>query len=142
MVRFEATQPVSSLGAGDRGIAVGPTGGWQAAETPGFGRLASISAELAFSRREQIVHRLMTGEPLAVAQRSELIGRYERAIRAGMIASPAPRARTAAALLEDLRQLSTAVRVSPVTALLSPALEDIDWAAIELMLRLFDAPGL
>ena len=142
VVRFEATQPVSSLGAGDRGIAVGPTGGWQAAETPGFGRLASISAELAFSRREQIVHRLMTGEPLAVAQRSELIGRYERAIRAGMIASPAPRARTAAALLEDLRQLSTAVRVSPVTALHSPALDDIDWAAIELMLRLFDSPGL
>ena len=142
VVRFDATQPVSSLGAGDRGIAVGPTAGWQAAETPGFGRLASISAELAFSRREQIVHRLMTGKPLSVAQRSELIGRYERAIRAGMIASPAPRARTAAALLEDLRQLSTAARVSPVTALLSPALDDIDWAAIELMLRLFDAPGL
>ena len=142
VVRFDATQPVSSLGSGGRGIAVGPTAGWQAAETPGFGRLASIPAELALSHREQIVHRLMTGEALSAAQRSELMHRYERAIRAGTIASPAPRARTAAALLEDLRRLSTAARVSPACALLSPALEDIDWAAIELMLRLFDAPGL
>ena len=142
VVRFDATQPVSSLGAGGRGIAVGPTAGWQAAETPGFGRLASIPAELPLSRRERMVHRLMTGEAVSPAQRSELMRRYERAIRAGTIASPAPRARTAAALLEDLRRLSTAARVSPACALLSPALEDIDWAAIELMLRLFDAPGL
>ena len=142
MVGFDATQPVSSLGAGGRGVAVGPTAGWQAAEAPGFGRLASIPAELAFSRREQIVHRLMTGEALSAAQRADLLGRYERAIGAGTIASPVPRARTAAALLEDLRRLSTAARVSPAAALLSPALEDIDWAAIELMLWLFDAPGL
>ena len=146
MIGFDATQPVSSVGAGGRGIAVGPTAGWQSAEAPGFSRLASIPAELALSRREQIVHRLMTGEALSAAQRSELIGRYERAISAGTIASPAPRTRTAAALLEDLRRLSTAARVSPASALLSPALEDIvddiDWAAIELMLRLFDAPGL
>ena len=142
VVRFDATQPVSSLGSGGRGIAVGPTAGWQAAETPGFGRLASTPAELALSHREQIVHRLMTGEALSAAQRSELMHRYERAIRAGTIASPAPQARTAAALLEDLRRLSTAARVSPACTLLSPALEDIDWAAIELMLRLFDAPGL
>ena len=142
MVGFDATQPVSSLGAGGRGVAVGPTAGWQAAEAPGFGRLASIPAELAFSRREQIVHRLMTGEALSAAQRADLLGRYERAIGAGTIASPVPRARTAAALLEDLRRLSTAARVSPASALLSPALEDIDWAAIELMLWLFDAPGL
>ena len=142
VVQFDATQPVSSLGAGGRGVAVGPTAGWQAAETPGFGRLASISAEVPLSRRERMVHRLMTGEALSAAQRSELLGRYERAIRAGTIASPAPRTRTAAALLEDLRRLSTAARVSPACALLSPALEDIDWAAIELMLRLFDAPGL
>ena len=138
VVGFGATQPVSSLGAGGRGIAGGPTGGWQAAETPGFGRLASTSAEVPLSRREQIVHRLMTGEALSPAQRSELLRRYERAIGVGTIASQAPRARTAAALLEDLRRLSTATRVSPAPA----ALEDIDWAAIELMLRLFDAPGL
>ena len=138
VVGLDATQPVGSLGAGGRGIVVDPTVGWQAAETPGFGRLASTSAERALSRREQMVHRLMTGEPLSVAQRSELIRRYERAISAGTIASPAPRARTAAALLEDLRRLSTAARVSPASA----ALEDIDWAAIEWMLRLLDAPGL
>ena len=138
VVGLDATQPVSSLGAGGRGIAGGPTGGWQAAETPGFGRLASTSAEVPLSRREQIVHRLMTGEALSPAQRSELLQRYERAIGVGTIASQAPRARTAAALLEDLRRLSTATRVSPAPA----ALEDIDWAAIELMLRLFDAPGL
>ena len=142
VVRFDATQPVSSLGAGGRGLAVGPTGGWQAAETPGFGRLASNSAELPFSRRERIVHRLMTGEALSAAQRAELLGRYERAISAGTIASPAPRVRTAAALLEDLRRLFTAARESPASALLSPALEDIDWAAIEWMLRLLDEPGL
>ena len=141
-VRFDATQPVNSLGAGGRGIAVGPTGGWQAAEAPGFGRPASISAELPLWRRVQIVHRVAAGEALSPEQLSELIRRYERTIRGATIASPAPRARTAAALLEDLRLLSTAARVSPASALLSPALEDIDWAAIELMLRLLDAPGL
>ena len=133
---------MNSLGAGGRGIAVGPTGGWQAAEAPGFGRPASISAELPLWRRVQIVHRVAAGEALSPEQLSELIRRYERTIRGATIASPAPRARTAAALLEDLRLLSTAARVSPASALLSPALEDIDWAAIELMLRLLDAPGL
>ena len=108
--RFDATQPVSSLGAGGRGIAGGPIGGWQAAETPGFGRLASVSlsAEPQLSRREQIVHRLMAGEAVSAALRSELIRRYDQAISAGTIASPAPRARTAAALFEDLGRLFTA----------------------------------
>ena len=138
VARFDATQPVSSLGAGSRGIAVGPTAGWQAAETPGFGRLASTSAELAFSHREGIVHRLMAGEAVSAASPAELIRRYERAISAGTIASPAPRARTADALFEDLHRLFTAARVSPASA----AQENIDWAGIELMLRLLDAPGL
>ena len=138
VVPFDATQPVSSLGAGGRGITVGPTGGWQAAATPGFGRLASTSAELPFSHREGIVRRLMAGEALSAAPRAELIRRYDQAISAGTIASPAPRARTAAALFEDLRRLFVAARESPASA----AQEDIDWAAIELMLRLLDAPGL
>ena len=138
VVRLDATQPVSGLGAGGRGVAAGPTAGWQAAATPGFGRLAPTSAELAFSHREGIVHRLVAGEAVSAAPRSELIRRYERAISAGTIAAPAPRARTAAALFEDLGRLFTAARVSPASAVL----EDIDWAAIELMLRLLDAPGL
>ena len=137
-VGLDATQPVSSPGAGGRGIAVGPTGGWHAAETPGFGRLASISAELPLARRERIVHRLMAGEALSATPRAELIRLYDRAIRAGTIASPAPRVRTAAALFEDLRRLFTTARESPACA----ALADIDWAAIELMLRLLDAPRL
>ena len=138
MVGFDATQPVSSLGAGGRGLAVGPTGGWQAAETPGFGRLASTSADLVLSHREGIVRRLMAGDAVSSAPRAELRRRYDQAISAGAIVSPAPRARTAAALFEDLRRLFTVARESPASA----ALEDIDWAAIELMLRLFDAPGL
>ena len=138
MVGFDATQPVSSLGAGGRGIAGGPTAGWQAAETPGFGRLASTSADLVLSYREGIVRRLMAGEAVSSAPRAELRRRYDQAISAGTIASPAPRARTAAALFEDLRRLFTAARVSPASA----AQEDIDWAGIELMLRLLDAPDL
>ena len=138
VVGLDATQPVSSLGAGGRGIAVGLTAGRQAAETPGFGRLASTSAELAFSHREGIVRRLMAGEAVSAAPRAELIRRYEQAISVGAIASPAPRARTAPALFEDLRRLFVAARESPASA----ALEDIDWAAIEWMLRLLDAPGL
>ena len=137
VVEFDATQAVRSLGAGGRGIVVGPTGGWQAAATPGFGRLASTSAELPFSRREGIVHRLMAGEAVSAAPRAELIRRYERAISAGTIASPAPRARTAAALFEDLRRLFVAARTSPGAA----ASLDIDWNAIETMLRLLDASG-
>ena len=138
MVGFDATQPVSRLGAGGRGLAVGPTGGWQAAETPGFGRLASTSADLVLSHREGIVRRLMAGEAVSSAPRAELRRRYDQAISAGAIVSPAPRARTAAALFEDLRRLFTVARESPASA----AQEDIDWAAIELMLRLLDAPGL
>ena len=138
VVPFDAMQPVSSLGAGGRGIAVGPTAGWQATETPGFGRLASSSAELAFSHREGIVRRLMAGEAVSAAPRAELIRRYEQAISVGAIASPAPRARTAPALFEDLRRLFVAARESPASAVL----EEIDWAAIEWMLRLLDAPGL
>ena len=130
VIRFGATQRVSSLGAGGRGIAVGPTGGWQAAETPGFGRLASISAELALSRRAQIVHRLMAGEGLSAARRAELL-------RGAMIASPAAPAPSAAALFVDLRRLFVAVRTAPGTA----ASLDIDWNAIETMLRLLDASG-
>ena len=137
MVRFDATQPVSGLGAGGRGVAVGPTARWQAAETPGFGRLASVSAELAFSHREGIVRRLMAGEAVSAAPRAELIRRYEQAISAGTIASPAPRSRTADALFEELGRLFTVARESPASA----AQEDIDWAGIELMLRLLDAPG-
>ena len=116
----------------------GPTGGWQAAETPGFGRLASTSADLVLSHREGIVRRLMAGEAVSAAPRAELIRRYEQAISVGAIASPAPRTRTAPALFEDLRRLFVAARKSPASA----AQEDIDWAAIELMLRLLDAPGL
>ena len=130
VIRLDATQPASSLGAGGRGIAVGPTAGWQAAETPGFGRLASISAELPLSRRAQIVHRLMAGEGLSAARRAELL-------RAAMIASPAAPAPSAAALFVDLRRLFVAVRTAPGTA----ASLDIDWNAIETMLRLLDAPG-
>ena len=137
VVEFDATQAVRSLGAGGRGIVVGPTGGWQAAATPGFGRLASTSAELAFWHREGIVRRLMAGEAVSAAPRAELIRRYERAISAGTIASPAPRARTAAALFEDLRRLLVAARTSPGAA----ASLDIDWNAIETMLRLLDASG-
>ena len=138
VVRFDATQPVSGLGAGGRGVAVGPTARWQAAETPGFGRLASVSAELAFSHREGIVRRLMAGEAVSAAPRAELIRRYEQAISAGTIASPAPRSRTADALFEELGRLFTVARESPASA----AQEDIDWAGIELMLRLLDARGL
>ena len=138
VVEFDATQPVSSLGAGGRGIAVGSTAGWQAAETPGFGRLASTSADLVLSHREGIVRRLMAGEAVSSAPRAELRRRYDQAISAGAIVSPAPRARAAAALFEDLRRLFTVARESPAAA----AQEDIDWAAIELMLRLLDAPGL
>ena len=139
---FHATQPGSSLGAGGREIAAGPTAGWQAAETPGFGRLASIPAEVPLSRREEIVHRVITGEASAAARRPELMRRYEGAIRAGAIASPVPHARTAAALLVDLRWLSAVARTSIPFAVVSPSLEDIDWAAIELLLRLLDSPGL
>ena len=138
VVRFDATQPVSGLGAGGRGVAAGPTAGWQAAETPGFGRLASVSDEPQLSHREGIVRRLMAGEAVSAAPRAELIRRYEQAISVGAIASPAPRTRTAPALFEDLRRLFVAARESPASA----AQEDIDWAAIELMLRLLDAPGL
>ena len=125
------------LKSGSVAQAVGVESVSAGSRTPGFGRLASTSVELPVSRREQIVHRLMTGEALSAAQRSELIRRYDQAISAGTIAAPSPRARTAAALLEDLRRLSTAARVSPASA----ALEDIDWVAIEWMLRLLDAPG-
>ena len=137
VVRSDATQPVGSLGAGGRGLAVGSTGGWQAAETPGFGRLASISADLTLSHREGIVRRLLEGEALSAASPAELRLRYERAISAGTVASPAPRARTADALMEELGRLFTVARESPASA----AQEDIDWAGIELMLRLLDAPG-
>ena len=135
VVRFDATQPVSRLGAGGGRIAVGPTGGWQAGETPGFGRLASISVELPFSRREQIVHRLMAGEWLSAARRAELSGRYNQVLSAAAIASPAARAPSAAALFEDLRRLFDAAGDSFGAA----ASLDIDWNVIETMLRLLDA---
>ena len=138
VVRFDPESPAGSVSAGRSGIPVSAPEGWQGNDTPGFGRLASGSGELPLSVRESIVHRLIAGEAISALPRSELIRRYERAIRAGTIASPAPRARTAAALLEDLRRLFTAARESPACA----ALEDIDWAAIVLMLRLLDAPGL
>ena len=113
--------PIMSTGAPPR---------WQSAGTPGFARAASDAVELPFSRREAIALRFSTEDALREA---------EHALRTVDDAAFGWSATRRPEVLANLLRLNAIVRsVSAAAA----ARIDIDWRAIETLVRILDVPPL
>ena len=102
--------------------------GWQGAETPGFGRLATDSVELPFSQREGIVHRFRFEDAVLEA---------ELTLRTGGAEALGWSATRWRGVLDDLLRLNDIARLDPAAA---AAMADIDWSALETLMRILDAP--
>ena len=103
---------------------------WQRAEAPGFARAAWGAVELPFSRREAIALRFSTEDALREA---------EHALRTVDDAAFGWSATRRPEVLANLLRLNAIVRsVSAAAA----ARIDIDWRAIETLVRILDVPPL
>ena len=109
-------------------LSTGAPPGWQGAETPGFGRLATDSVELPFSQREAIVHRFRFDDAVLDAELTLRTGGDEA------LGWSATRWR---GVLDDLLRLNDIARLDPEAA---AAMADIDWSALETLMRILDAP--
>ena len=95
---------------------------------PGFGRATSGADELPFPHRQEIAHRFSTDEALLEAN---LIVHDGADIELGW---PIRRMRT---VLNDLYRLNAIALTDPAAA---AALVDIDWSAIDALMRFVEAP--
>ena len=109
-------------------LSTGAPPGWQGAETPGFGRLATGSVELPFSQREAIVHRFRFEDAVLEAELTLRTGGAEA------LGWSATRWRE---VLDDLLRLNDIARLDPAAA---AAMADIDWSALETLARFLNAP--
>ena len=109
-------------------LSTGAPPGWQGAETPGFGRLATDSVELPFSQREAIVHRFQFDDAVLDA---------ELTLRTGGADALGWSATRWRGVLDDLLRLNDIARLDPAAA---AAMADIDWSALETLMRILDAP--
>ena len=110
-------------------LSTGAPPGWQGAETPGFGRLATGSVELPFSQREAIVHRFRFEDAVLDAELTLRIGGDEALGWSGT------RWR---GVLDDLFLLHDTAQANPAAA---AAMADIDWSALETLARFLNAPS-
>ena len=111
--------PVMSTGAPPRS---------QSAGTPGFARAASGAVELPFSRREEIAIRFGTEDALLHAELTvQLRG-------ANTLGWSATRRRD---VLHDLDWINAIAQLDSAAA---AAGSDVDWRAIEALMRILDAP--
>ena len=111
--------PVMSTGAPPRS---------QGAEAPGFSRAASGAVELPFSRREEIAIRFGTEDALLHAELTVRLG------GADALGWSATRRRD---VLDDLGWINTIVQLDSAAA---AAGSDVDWRAIEALMRILDDP--
>ena len=109
-------------------LSTGAPPGWQGAETPGFGRLATDSVELPFSQREAIVHRFQFDDAVLEAELTLRTG------GADALGWSATRWRE---VLDDLLRLNDIARLDPAAA---AAMADIDWSALEALMPILDVP--
>ena len=112
--------PVISTGAPPRS---------QSAETPGFSRAASGAVELPFWRREEIAIRFGTEHALLDAELTVQRG------GADTLGWSATRRRD---VLDDLGWINTTAQLDSTAA---AAGSDVDWRAIEALMRILDAPS-
>ena len=111
--------PVMSTGAPPR---------WQGAGTPGFSRAASGAVELPFWRREEIAIRFGTEDALLDAELKVQLG------GADALGWSATRRRD---VLDDLGWINTIAQLDSAAA---AAGSDVDWRAIEALMRILDDP--
>ena len=100
----------------------------QGAGTPGFSRAASGAVELPFSRREEIALRFGTEDALLDAELTVQLG------GADALGWSATRRRD---VLDDLGWINTIVQLDSAAA---AAGSDVDWRAIEALMRILDDP--
>ena len=112
--------PVMSTGAPPR---------WLGAETPGFARAASGDAELPFSRREEIAIRFGTEDALLDA---------ELTVQLGGADALGWSARQWREVLDEIDGLNAIVQSDSAAA---AAGSDVDWRAIEELMRILDDPS-
>ena len=112
--------PVLSAGAPPR---------WLGTETPGFARAASGAVELPFSRREEIAIRFGTEDALLDAELTVQLG------GADALGWSARRWRE---VLDDINGLNAIVQSNSAAA---AAWSDVDWRAIEALMRILDDPS-
>ena len=109
-------------------VSAGTPPGWQGAGTSGFSRAASGAVELPFSRREEIALRFGTEDALLHAELTVRLG------SADPLGWSATRRRE---VLDDLGWINTIVQLDSAAA---AAGSDVDWRAIETLMRILDAP--
>ena len=102
--------------------------GSQGAGTPGFSRAASGDVELPFSRREEIARRFGTEDALLHAELTVRLG------GADALGWSVGRRRD---VLHDITGLNAIVQSDSAAA---AAVSDVDWHAIEELMRILDAP--
>ena len=111
-------------------LLIGAPPGWQGAETPGFTRAGWGTVELPFSRREAIVRLFRTGGALLEA---------EVTLRTGSAGAFGWFSTQWRGVLDDLYRLHDAAQVNPAAAV-AMAMADIDWNALETLMRILDVP--
>ena len=109
-------------------MSTGAPPGWQGAGTPGFARAASGAVALPFSRREEIAIRFGTEDALLHA---------ELTVRLGGADALGWSARRRRDVLHDLGWINTIAQLDCAAA---AAGSDVDWRAIEELMRILDAP--
>ena len=134
---FDVTRPASTVAAGRPGTPAGGTDGWQAANTPGFGRLASSSREVPFSRGEQILTRLIAGEAPSDAEATLRASRLTDPVVPRELDASAPQLQSMDALLSELHRLADVAGSSPGSVVDTGT---IDRSTLEILLALLDAP--
>ena len=130
-VRAPQPQPPGRVHAGTIRTPAPSTGappGWQGAGTPGFSRAASGDVELPFSRREEIARRFRTEDALLHAELTVRLG------DADALGWSATRRRD---VLNDINGLNAIVQSDSAAA---AAGSDVDWRAIEALMRILDDP--
>ena len=110
--------------------------GWQAGETPGFGRVAADFGRFPMSRREAIVGALKGGELMPESLYQQLTKRFTDATIYDEIDPHSRRSKDALALLGDLQQIADdARRTGSSTA----NYDNIDYSALYFLLALLDS---
>ena len=103
--------------------------GWQGAGTPGFSRATSGAVELPFWRREEIAHKFRDEDAVLEAELALQTG------GAGTLGWSATQLRP---VRDDLYRLHHAIVQSNSAA--AAAMVDVDWRAIEALVRILDVP--
>ena len=133
---FGGAQAAETPGLQDLG---GQPPGWQADETPGFGRVAADSDNFDYSRREQIVNSLKRGDLMSDSLFTRLANRYADATIQGEIDLAGWGWKELAELIGDLARIADdARRAGSSTADYSA----INYPALYLLLSMLETPSV